>query len=406
MLSVGVVVSCLVLETVMRLMGNFSYNVKVLSTNPYQQQYLARITNLTDLMNMSCCPQLPGSNINGFIINSHGFETPEVPYQKPPNTQRLVLLGDSQAVGVVPYPETFSRLMEKTVSTTTNKKFQVINLGMNGIGPLMEEKTLEIEGQLYHPDIVLLSFFVGNDFTDDIIYSKKYQLEKKHIIPLWMYQSKLFLFIRNSIRSRMMSTTLPSLRGDVSKTYGVYTGQTYENDQSPNFSEAEYLYLESKRADLLVKNSSQYINLNAVKESVLQMKSISDQIGATFIVLIIPEEFQMNPILLSQIMNMDTQKPSKTLVQKMTDYIYFSDANTKNWSATTYDIQLPQKILEDFFHLHGIQFIDPLPEWMKEASGSSYYRLRDSHLNVQGNQSVSDIISPILVNELTKEATK
>lgn len=65
-----------------------------------------------------------------------------------------------------------------------------------------ERKVLEIEGRKYQPDLVIFSFFVGNDFSDDIGMDNRYQqinakLAKRDNFPVWLYQFKTVSFIRN-----------------------------------------------------------------------------------------------------------------------------------------------------------------------------------------------------------------
>lgn len=78
----------------------------------------------------------------------------EYPYDKPPNTTRIVLLGDSFTFGEnVADEQTYAYLLEQTLENV-----EVINFGVHGWGHDQMLLSLEEEGVKYAPDIVLLGF--------------------------------------------------------------------------------------------------------------------------------------------------------------------------------------------------------------------------------------------------------
>jgi hypothetical protein len=366
----GLIILCTVLEIILRFLAQYSYKIRFYVTNPYQQQYLSTVSNWQDLLAASCCWSPPGSLVNGFVLNSHGFETPEIPYQKSPTTKRLVVLGDSQTVGYVPYPKGWVRLMEQQIINTVNPSFQAINLGIYGIGPGLEEKILNIEGRLYKPDVVLLSFFVGNDYIDDMLYKQKYE-QTSHVIPLFMYQSRLFSFFRNVVHIGIGIQKISLSGRNVSKQSGTYTGESIDSN-SGMLTKDDFTNLEIRTADMLRKDSYVYSNLDYVKKAILSIKSQTENLGAKFIVLIIPDQIQLNPQLLSEIQG--KKKEPKEL----------------------YDVELPQKIIKDFFDSNYIRYVDILPSWINIADSSGYFLSQNQHLNAQGNQAIADIITPVI----------
>ena len=86
-----------------------------------------------------------------YKINSHGLRGPEIAYDKPAGTSRIVLLGDSHAFGFgVPESYHFASLLEGYLPGV-----QVVNLGVNGYGIAQELLYLTREGFKYHPDLVI-----------------------------------------------------------------------------------------------------------------------------------------------------------------------------------------------------------------------------------------------------------
>lgn len=102
-----------------------------------------------------------GSNL--VKINAHGLRDEEIPYQKPDDEKRILVLGDSVAFGWgVSQGETFSDRMEPLLQKQTGARWQVINAGVNGYNSEQEAIYLRTEGMRYSPDLVLL-LYVSND---------------------------------------------------------------------------------------------------------------------------------------------------------------------------------------------------------------------------------------------------
>ena len=96
-------------------------------------------------------------------INAHGLRDEEVPYTKPSDEKRILVLGDSVTFGWgISQGESFSDRMEPLLREQTGERWQVINAGVNGYNTEQEATFLRIEGMRYSPDYVLL-IYVSND---------------------------------------------------------------------------------------------------------------------------------------------------------------------------------------------------------------------------------------------------
>jgi hypothetical protein len=101
-------------------------------------------------------------------INSHGFRDKERTYEKGKDVFRIVVLGDSFTEALqVPLEKTFPYILEKRLNLGVGKRFDVINLGIDGIGTAQEYLTLKYYGLKYHPDFVISQFFIGNDVVNN-----------------------------------------------------------------------------------------------------------------------------------------------------------------------------------------------------------------------------------------------
>ena len=96
-------------------------------------------------------------------INAAGFRDRERPLAKASGTRRIAVIGDSFTAGLgVKDPEVFTAVLEATLPGAT----EVLNFGVNGFGPTQEYLLLTTRVFPYHPDLVVMVFYIGNDFDD------------------------------------------------------------------------------------------------------------------------------------------------------------------------------------------------------------------------------------------------
>lgn len=104
-------------------------------------------------------------------FNSAGLRDLEHLKDKPRNTFRIEVLGDSYAAAVnVRIDQTFWKVMERELSQCTelgHRKAEVINFGVSGYGTAQELIMLRRYAWAYSPDLVVLMFTPGNDFRDN-----------------------------------------------------------------------------------------------------------------------------------------------------------------------------------------------------------------------------------------------
>lgn len=120
-------------------------------------------------------------------INSHGLRDREHSFEKPADTVRIAVLGDSYTEALqVPLEDTFWAVMEQQMNRCKPfgaKRIEVINFGISGDGTAQELLRLQRDGWQYSPDIVLLAFLTGNDIRNN---SKT--LEPEQFRPFFVWQ--------------------------------------------------------------------------------------------------------------------------------------------------------------------------------------------------------------------------
>ncbi len=110
-------------------------------------------------------------------VNSDGLRDREHTKDKPANTLRVAVLGDSFIEALqVPFEESFCAVLErklKECSATSGRNVEVINFGVSGYGTAQELITLRDHVWQYSPDIVLLAITTNNDVSDNARALKK-----------------------------------------------------------------------------------------------------------------------------------------------------------------------------------------------------------------------------------------
>lgn len=98
-------------------------------------------------------------------INSHGFRDPrEYPLDKPRGTFRILVLGDSVTFGHgALYETTYPYLLEQRLKAWRPEvQWQVWNLGVPGYSTRDELTYLEMVGDRFQPDLVVVGFFIND----------------------------------------------------------------------------------------------------------------------------------------------------------------------------------------------------------------------------------------------------
>jgi hypothetical protein len=101
-------------------------------------------------------------------INAAGRRDLDRAVAKPDGALRIMLLGDSFVEALqVPIEQTFARLLEQRLGAALGRPVEVVSMGVSGYGTASEYLWYREVGRQFHPDIVLLSFYPGNDVKNN-----------------------------------------------------------------------------------------------------------------------------------------------------------------------------------------------------------------------------------------------
>ena len=97
-------------------------------------------------------------------INSNGLRDVEYPHDKPADTVRILMLGDSLTFGWgVKVEDTPSEMLEQSLNKNSRgRRYEVINTGVGNYNTEMEVNFFFDEGIKYDPDIVILNYFIND----------------------------------------------------------------------------------------------------------------------------------------------------------------------------------------------------------------------------------------------------
>lgn len=107
-------------------------------------------------------------------INNVGHRGFDFNLEKPANTLRLALLGDSVAYGnSVPFDETFSQRLASYLSARAQREYgvdiQLYNFAVSVYGTAAEAELYRVKVRNYQPDFVLLAYTLNDPMPNDFV---------------------------------------------------------------------------------------------------------------------------------------------------------------------------------------------------------------------------------------------
>ncbi|HUF37634.1 MAG TPA: SGNH/GDSL hydrolase family protein [Anaerolineales bacterium] len=302
----------------------------------------------------------PGANDWGFPLNSGGFKDTEFE-EKQEGTFRVIGLGDSFAFSIVPYEYSFLTRLELYLQETGD--IEVLNLGIPGTGPQEYLNILVHEGLPLAPDLVLVSFFIGNDLLESrIVDTPRAWYTYSHLASV-MY----FLF---QVRAQQAEGFVPPGEGEFC-------------DSCPTYPLEVYLDIEFKRSGIYQRDRTSLLAelVSFAVTHLGEMDRILSARGVEMVVVLIPDELQVNADLQAQVLE-----------------VYYPNEDSSIW-----DMAAPNERLAAALEEIGVPVIDLYPVFIDAGEAEILYRPLDSHLNIAGNELVAEILSGELQRFLTRK---
>jgi len=375
-LAFQLVAALLLLEGALRLLRPYHQGLNALLYTPAVATDFDEIPTLEALLKDTILGWVPFQNRRGFVLNSRSMRTAEYTGEKNPDAYRIMVLGDSFtfASGGVPYQQMFTvRMREELERSGALGEVEVFELGVPGVGPRFELRLWELEHELVDPDLVILAFFVGNDFQDETLETLDTEFEIKP--ERWSYSYRLVRNLRRVWRERA-KLRLSESEQEVHKRGGYDVGMKPELIGPVHNRPQWYIELEAARIRICLRSQRQrFLRLAADVGDVLgRFAAEVRDAGAEFVVVTIPDEFQVDPELRRKVLERIQVSPDGV------------------------DLDLPQRHLAGQLEEAGIPYLDLLPLFREHTREQRLYWPNDSHWNPEGNALAGQAIAEYLAS--------
>ena len=309
----------------------------------------------------------------GFPFNSDGFLDTEFVRPKPDNVFRVLVLGDSFGVGTVGYTHHYLTLLEQQLEgLEPGKQIEVCNLGISSTAPQHYLSLLNQIGDSLEPDLVMVGFFMGNDFLVDAeedSFSSPWNSLMVYRVPVRFY--------RMSQANAQFVSWVP--KGEKPELIVPKHFDDWRLEE-PTMPRNMFLTIQTNRARVFDKayDDKKYeYGCNYVRKiaEVARKKT-----GKPLVLFTIPDLNQVDP---------EFREEVDSFIEKKKRY--------KNWSTKRWDLEKPNRYLVRELTSDDIVVMDLLPA-MQEAQIEleSTYHKNNTHWNANGNRAAAEELGRLL----------
>jgi hypothetical protein len=256
----------------------------------------------------------------------------------------------------------------------------VLRLGVPDTGPAFQLRLWQVEAAALEPDVVVMAFFVGNDFIDHRGDCGVFGGGDRGLSGQLAAVSQLYRAARNLGRVVSAGDGAWRSAGDagvnepaVGQPIPRYREDFDENQ--PTFGREQFLAIEAGRMALCRRFEEEGFQRLAdlTAATVNELAAEVEATGARFVVMLIPDQYQVDDSLVDEIFRHD------------------------GGSRDDYDFSRPQRVLREALEAANIEVLDLLPVFRAAAAGGALYRPRDTHWNRRGNEIAAAVLTDVLV---------
>ncbi|MCR4324743.1 MAG: SGNH/GDSL hydrolase family protein [Candidatus Curtissbacteria bacterium] len=328
--------------------------------------------------------------------NSQGIRGREISLEKPQNTYRILLLGDSMTFGWgVNEEETFAKVLENNLNTWSKESnldtnFEVINAGFTG-GKTLDSYYVFLNemGLKYKPDLVVLNLFPYNDVTDLLemnwdevderglphkITSKFQSTEDGYIVNIyqknWIYEIPV---VRNTHLGILLMSAME--KGSPNTVKKIKKSLGFQENPPKSISQEEAVPCLS--------------NITATNTSCVAE---------------ILQGIEKSKTLIAGINDLVTQNQSAFIVTILTDPQQAKSIGRQIEDGYKLEEEQPQREFRDFLNDKKIANLDFL-KFMAVKNSQDYYFERDGHFNVPGHKRTGNLLSAFIAQNYLPTVT-
>jgi hypothetical protein len=313
-----------------------------------------------------------GTGIDGVDVvgefsdyTSRGYLTEDI-FNKKKDVIRILTLGDSFSVYLRDKQQNYNNFLQQKYIGSGRGDVEIVNAGMEAMGPGYYWHVINNIGDLIKPDLIIVGFFVGNDFeeADFSVYIGNFIIEPKNLYKRYLKYDqfrhwRLYRLLKNKYsRYRDAQRKKEEAKSQPSQPVGTFSQETY-------------LEVEKKRSWLFDKNNWGLLNQQwrECSEIILKMKDWCDRRQVKLVIAILPEQFQVDQALRQAVL-----------------------AKYNHIAAENLDLSYPDNLIVNFCRTHNIHCLDLLGQFQEQGKSRPLYSVRDSHWNAAGNRLAADLI--------------
>lgn len=327
----------------------------------------------------------PHARYGAHQANEYGFNDRDYPHERTPGTQRVVVLGDSFNWTFGPDGNYVGLIEQLLAAAHPDRPVEVINAGYPATHTGQQLEVLRKFALSYQPDLVVLGFFVGNDFYDadpgrrrivvggaatDVRDGDFYRVVFGQ--PL-VWRSRLALILEEKWKELRVDDAAReqfAQPAEIDRVRGVEAPPGRRAKGRPPTS-AGYLDWLKRRMDFarVGRGESFRPSEENIYRSLLAMRDLLAEHGIGFVVAAYPDAVQVDPVVRETLLERAGRKGS--------DY---------EWTRA-------QRLLRTFTDANGIAFVD-LTDAFRDARrrGWDLYLENDSHWNAAGNRLAAEVL--------------
>ena len=345
-------------------------------------------------------------------INANGLRDQKYPFDKEDNVFRIIVIGDSMTFGWgVEAHDTYPKVLERMLNETAKDiEFEVINISKFGSGPLHFSQFLEYIGLKYQPDLVVVTFFPGNDLSDDLNTSFKSGLSNRIISFLKRNFYSSFFILSRAQRLRTVFQDMNKIKAPTVPFNKKHLQQLADQANVPlDIIEKRLEDVDQRiitNAVISYKNGNRYFffllevflqNPSVLKEeydlsspkwqsgwernryAYKKINYLCSKNSAEMMIITVPASFQINKYYLSEIRKYGVELDDTVL----------EESNA-------------QKEMHRFCSKEGIQLLD-LQSAFKKDTGHQFYYVADGHWNREGHLLAAQVVyNKLKINGIIK----
>ncbi len=274
--------------------------------------------------------------------------------------RKLLILGDS-------FFDRRTELNDLLVQRLAPRKFEVLNLASSGMGPVEYLWELQAYGAAFDPDVVLLSYYIGNDLTD-VQYKLPALLAQDSGIKAQMrpiirrFQTyHFFKEKREALRIRRFDAERIRAHGIDEKWIELAS----QHLMNPSLLELAIQHPHYLLDNVLMDSDASAQAWMTIEQTLDRIHALCKNIGADLKIAIFPRSIQIDDSHFAFFSSLGFELDERTLTSAR-----------------------PQTLLGQYCRRRDLSCLDLLPAF-RARSGEDLYRIHDDHLNEAGNEAAA-----------------